>query len=88
MNALKITLGVLFLTACAVLDYKPQIRPGGANDQRITQDLQECKELAKHAAVNGTQSNSNQFPIKDRFQRAYDNCMRSRGHKIDPVQPF
>ena len=85
MNRFMIALGALHLTACAVLDYQPQIRRGGPNDQRITQDLQECKALAKHAAVNGTESNSNLFPIKDRFQRAYDNCMRARRHKIDPV---
>ncbi len=88
MNDLMTALGALLLTACAVLDYKPQIRPGGPNGQRISQDLQECKELAKQAAVNGTEGNSNQFPIKDRFQRAYDNCMRARGHRIDPVQPL
>lgn len=82
MKMLLISVNVLLLSSCAVLDYKPQIAGGGTNtDQRITLDLEQCKQLARQSISSSTGSDE-QIPIKVRFKNAYDTCMIGRGHKV------
>lgn len=82
MKMLLISASVLLLSSCAVLDYKPQIAGGGTNtDQRITLDLEQCKQLARQSISSSTGSDE-QIPIKVRFKNAYDNCMAGRGHNV------
>jgi hypothetical protein len=82
MKMLLTTTSIILLSSCAVLDYTPQVTSAGnPSDQRITLDLEQCKQLARQSISSSTGSDE-QIPIKVRFKNAYDTCMIGRGHKV------
>lgn len=83
MKKYLIALNVFLLSSCAVIDYQPNvISNGDPNASRIPQDLEDCHQLAKTAAVNSSGGSYGQPSIQDRFKNAYDNCLQRRGHKV------
>lgn len=84
MKVIFTTTSIFLLTSCAVLVYQPKISSiGDPNEHRITQDLHDCKQLAKTSAVNASSDYyGSQVSVKDRFKSAYDNCMGGRGHSV------
>lgn len=82
MKVLLITTFFTLFSSCAVLDYTPQIASvGSPTAQRVTLDLEQCKQLARQSVSSPSGSDS-QIPIKVRFKSAYDNCMGGRGHNV------
>jgi len=84
MRVLITVTSIMLLAACAVLNYTPSIKSvGKPNGHRITKDLQECKQLAKHAAISAADGAGSQvYSMEERFKSAYDNCMSGRGHSV------
>jgi hypothetical protein len=82
MKVLLISAFFVLVASCAVLDYTPQVAStGNLSAQRITLDLEQCKQLARQSISTAIGSDE-QIPIKVRFKKAYDTCMIGRGHNV------